>query len=491
MRITDRSRRGGVSRRALLTITVILCTVLSAIVVRSLTDSGPPAAHQPVNYHEQYAALAKATQPEGENGWDELAAALEELHRIVRSDIEGIEPDSDLLKTIRGFDRVRKGPYDPELIAAEQVLLERIRTSGVLDRIDAALARPRVVREDYGDPSEMIMNILLPELSAARDLSKVSAAMMRIALHERNSEAFIAALDRTLRTAQAMSRQPIPISHLVAIAAGEMVMNELRWSISESECDGDTVKRAMECVQDHTDLASLTIAIEGERLMVLDLIQRFHTDDGRGDGEFLADEFFKGTENHWKAQYDIMRMTGERCPSRRETTDTANSHFDTMIEQAQLDAQARARHRVDLGQAVIDLPWKYFFLKEFLSAIDRLPWTRDRYEMQRQATLIILALARYRGRHGKWPESLSQLEPEFIERLPTDPISASAFGYKRRAPTPDDPREFCLYSLGLEADDDGGKETADPDEAHHALMTPRWRAAGLDYIINRPRPPRE
>lgn len=190
-------------------------------------------------------------------------------------------------------------------------------------------------------------------------------------------------------------------------------------------------------------------------------------------------------------QYELLQLSGETIPTRRETTATANSYYDTLLEQARLDPRARARHRIDLNRTYNDLYQQSILLKDCLFPLQRFPWNRDRYELQRQAVPVILALERFRMRHGGWPESLSQLEPEFMEELPTDPISASAFGYKRRAPTPDDPREFWLYSLGLEADDDGGKETADPDEAHHALMTPRWRAAGLDYVINRPRPPRE
>jgi len=65
---------------------------------------------------------------------------------------------------------------------------------------------------------------------------------------------------------------------------------------------------------------------------------------------------------------------------------------------------------------------------------------------------VACALERYRLASGQFPETLAELAPKFIEKLPHDVINGQPLNYRRT----DDGR-FVLYSVGWNETDDGGK----------------------------------
>ncbi|MBM3882560.1 MAG: hypothetical protein FJ387_23025 [Verrucomicrobia bacterium] len=67
-----------------------------------------------------------------------------------------------------------------------------------------------------------------------------------------------------------------------------------------------------------------------------------------------------------------------------------------------------------------------------------------------QARLAV-ALERHRLARGSYPEALRSLVPEFLDRLPVDPVTGQLMVYRREAPN-----RYVLYAVGLNATDDGG-----------------------------------
>jgi hypothetical protein len=65
---------------------------------------------------------------------------------------------------------------------------------------------------------------------------------------------------------------------------------------------------------------------------------------------------------------------------------------------------------------------------------------------------IACALERYRLGHGSYPESLTELVPAFLDKVPLDVVDGQPLRYRRT-----DNGRFTLYSIGLDGKDDGGK----------------------------------
>jgi hypothetical protein len=63
---------------------------------------------------------------------------------------------------------------------------------------------------------------------------------------------------------------------------------------------------------------------------------------------------------------------------------------------------------------------------------------------------VACALERYQLAHGKYPENLEGLTPQFMAKIPIDVIGGRAYRYKPTA------AGYQLYSIGWNERDDGG-----------------------------------
>jgi len=78
-------------------------------------------------------------------------------------------------------------------------------------------------------------------------------------------------------------------------------------------------------------------------------------------------------------------------------------------------------------------------------------------EAQRRMLITAIALERYRGKYGSYPNSLAPLTPEILKAVPVDFMDGQPLRYR---PTADG--HFLLYSVGPDCIDDGGKQQS-PD----------------------------
>ena len=73
-------------------------------------------------------------------------------------------------------------------------------------------------------------------------------------------------------------------------------------------------------------------------------------------------------------------------------------------------------------------------------------------EGRRRIIVTAIALERYRGRHGSYPNTLHDLVPELLKNPPSDFMDGKPLRYRRT-----DDGHFVLYSVGLDCVDNGGE----------------------------------
>ena len=95
-------------------------------------------------------------------------------------------------------------------------------------------------------------------------------------------------------------------------------------------------------------------------------------------------------------------------------------------------------------------------------------------EAERRILITAIALERYRGKYGSYPNSLAQLTPEFLRVPLPDFMDGQPLRYR---PTSDG--HFLLYSVGLDCVDDGGRQI--PPEAH---LFPRNKDGTYGVLTN-------
>jgi hypothetical protein len=112
------------------------------------------------------------------------------------------------------------------------------------------------------------------------------------------------------------------------------------------------------------------------------------------------------------------------------------------------------RHIEELNteDIIVKLPeYKYFFVKYFMPALDRILDLKYRGNCLHQAALTIIAVQRWQLDTGQYPDDLGLLvEAGYLRELPMDPYSDKPLVYKRTADG------FTLYSVSENFTDDGG-----------------------------------
>lgn len=97
------------------------------------------------------------------------------------------------------------------------------------------------------------------------------------------------------------------------------------------------------------------------------------------------------------------------------------------------------------------------FFAHTMCAADCLPTVTDwamrstAAQVMTDQTRLACALERYYLKQNRYPEKLEQLVPEFLAKLPTDPLSGEPYRYMR-----DENARYKIWSVGWNEKDDGG-----------------------------------
>ena len=97
-----------------------------------------------------------------------------------------------------------------------------------------------------------------------------------------------------------------------------------------------------------------------------------------------------------------------------------------------------------------------------------------RYQSERDLVRIYLALETFKAVQGKYPSKLSELVPDYIDAIPNDSFTSTAFKYV----PPGNESEFALYSFGSDGVDDGGADRHD-----HSL--PLFKQSSWDEYLEK------
>ncbi|HLK55880.1 MAG TPA: hypothetical protein VKU00_04935, partial [Chthonomonadaceae bacterium] len=96
--------------------------------------------------------------------------------------------------------------------------------------------------------------------------------------------------------------------------------------------------------------------------------------------------------------------------------------------------------------------------------------------VQNHLLLTALALHAYQLEHGAYPNTLQELVPGYLAKLPQDEMAKQGmFLYQSKAKDPSHGVAYLLYSVGPDGVDDGGRPIDDPSKVSSGNPTARYR----------------
>lgn len=239
------------------------------------------------------------------------------------------------------------------------------------------------------------------------------------------------------------------------------------------------------------------VDLEIERLQQFDYAQRVFTDNGNGDGRIcysgirfiraMADEngpavgaFFLGP------------ISAVRFATRKQFLD----EMDLLCAAIEQDSQGPLWQWPDTPgaafvrqrEALTDRPVLINLPLILAPALGKAATAHEHCMQSRDAALVIVAIARYRLLHGRYPDTLDSLLPDFLARIPPDRYDGAPIKYRLT-----DAGFPVLYSVGADRRDDGGFPRDGDEDGVEAMkwVSPseaRLLPPGDWIILPRPRP---
>jgi hypothetical protein len=270
---------------------------------------------------------------------------------------------------------------------------------------------------DFHDGSD----VLLPHLGKLRHAARLLDLEARVKAREGDARGVAESLHTMLAAAKSLEREPIFDSQLVRIVDTRMATETLEDLLPHVEFSGEDLARLQADIASPDQQASFRRVLMGDRVMEVMAFQspqRFREEMGIAAKAFAA-------------------------ITRRDELVMSLKYIDRYIDasqkpwpQAWEDAEAAVQaHQAESGQP------REILIEVFASA-----------EARGDAAAAALAVERYRLRHGRLPEKLSDLVPEFLTTAPIDPYDRKPLRYVVQKDG------YTIYSIGQNGIDEGGKE---------------------------------
>jgi tetratricopeptide (TPR) repeat protein len=343
-------------------------------------------------------------------GWN-AAKALEELPQnpVVLLDPEQAAALSDHLKRVNG-------------------LIEQGRT---LVELPKGRMRLLPVKE----------NDLFPDFDRVQHYREFASLMSYDAWHQAHVGDLDAAMTSILaivRASETIEDELTLLPHLVRIALEAIALGALERALAQGQPPAEALKRMQEALARIDPEAAFRAALAGERAHV-DRACRgiasgtlsMHQLGGRGP-------VAPGAQDRLAEAYFRISLNEARAAMLKALTETIKA-FDL----------PGAQRVTRIEQIDTELHTAPPLARVFGPALAKYHEAFARSQAKRHCAIAALAAERFRREAGRWPKTLEELTPKFLEKTPLDPFTDGPLGYR---PTRNG---VVLYSVGPEGKFDG------------------------------------
>ncbi|HMC89437.1 MAG TPA: hypothetical protein VKI17_07805, partial [Gemmataceae bacterium] len=320
-----------------------------------------------------------------------------------------------------------------------------------LKEATAALAQARKLKDFPNGRypvawSEDAISTLLPHLQRVRELANLLSADALLRAHDKDLDGALESCLANLNGSRSIGDEPTYISTLVRVAVRAVVLGRLEQVLSQGEPSEAALAAIQKAWEAEEQVPLFLAAARGERAV--------------GDRVILALQHGKMSSTTLVGGGPGSGVTGNASVDRiinyfrigSLTTNRAallELHHD-IIEAAQLPEMERKQRFDKIRVESVKLPW---LARLLVPSADKVAQAMSRSAAQMRTLIAALAAERYRQAHGRWPESLAVLVPQYLREVPLDPFDGKPLRLRRLSDG------LVIYSVGLDGLDNGGTLT--------------------------------
>jgi hypothetical protein len=275
----------------------------------------------------------------------------------------------------------------------------------------------------------------LPHLPQARKTANLLVYDAALRAQDGDADGALDSGRAALNAARSIGDEPLLLSQLQRIARRGVVVQSVQRTLAQGQPSDAALAAAQKLLADEAGEALLLIALRGERagdhLLLTNLaagnLPGLPAGPAGGSLQDSLDRFLLGSavkpSHAWLVR-----------------------HLTKAIEAAKLPPEQQDELLQPLPMPGPSLP----FATQLAPDVAKVAASFRRSLAELRSAQTALAAERFRSAHQRWPETLAELVPVYLERVPADPFDGKPLRFRRLADG------LVIYALGPDGTDDGG-----------------------------------
>jgi hypothetical protein len=323
------------------------------------------------------------------------------------------------------------------------------RLTAELGKVQPALAEARKLaglpygRRPITYSADWISTSFMPTIQT-RDVANLLAHDALLKAQQGDIDGALLSCRAILNVGRSIGDEPFLISMLVRIAIRSIAIYKTERVLAQGEPSAGVLADFQKLLEEEEAEPLLLFATRGERAGSQILIQQFK------EGKVTMSQITGGPvpSKYKLGPIDLERLlTPLFIGSLSGNQASLLRYMTRAVEIAKKPIEEQTELLKDLETTAPSQP---VLVRLMAPTVSKVGEAGRRTAAQTRCMIVLLAAERYRLAHGRWPESLEALVPEFLPKVPTDPYDRKPLRLRRL----DD--GLVVYSVGPDGKDDGG-----------------------------------
>ncbi len=321
-----------------------------------------------------------------------------------------------------------------------------------LKLIHRAARKPDAEFPVFGDDDEPVYAILLPHLAPMRQFARLLSCEGKRYEHKKDlSRALDSYFAITSLAEHIHDSTAMLVDDLVAIACQGYRNAAVERCLANKPLSEENLRRVIEHYE-HVLESRITLAesLEREKWCEDSMVETMMRNPRKGLRELaqLLAGFGESAPLPSREQETIARLVEAHGAEMKAAYER---DYAALKRWSKLPAWKALRPGSDWDAYIDTVPKTYFFSRVLLgTAMSRAKIAYARSKAETGGILVVAAINLYEKKNGRPPQSLAELEGDYISELPKDPFSGRDYVYKVRG------SDWILYSVWDNLTDDGG-----------------------------------
>jgi hypothetical protein len=248
-----------------------------------------------------------------------------------------------------------------------------------------------------------------------------------------------------LNAGRSIGNEPCLISQLVRLAGENVAIGTLERILAQGQASEECLRNLQSNLEDEALKPLFLYGARGERAGNHRMIEAIEAGKLKPSSfaSLLGGTPPTGVEAWWEDFAGEWQFRRTHAPCIRVMTE--------LIEIAKLPAEQQRSKLKSYSESTIANGRLPLFVRLVLPSITRAAESFIRNQSWLRCAVVAVAVERYRLAHNRWPDSLDQLVPKFLDQVPFDPYDGKPMRYRRVE------EGVVIYSIGPDEKDDGGR----------------------------------